>query len=321
MLTESYNTTSQSIAIVDNQFKIISQLGQGGSSQVFSAVDNEGTVHAIKIIRKDRNYSDDRAEHFILRENIVINRLGPHPNIIKSIECSTDGALIYNDSSLPIIYNVLEYCPNGTLSNFIKRTGPVEERIAKFYFWQLASAVFHLHSQGFAHLDIKLDNILLDEFFNLKLADLGASRCVLATKGYTDIKIGTPNYIAPEIEDKETESFHALKADIYSLGICLHLLLTGEFPNKNKFDETTNMCESESTSSDISSVHEFDNNKVYDENTNQIMPNEVYDLIDKMLDLDFEKTIGHYRRNDASMDAKLWHWRNAKWSLSGVQCP
>lgn len=259
MLADSISDSPQDVAIVDNQYRIISQLGQGGSSQVFSAVDAQGDMHAIKIIRKDRNYTDDRAEHFILRENIVINKLGSHPNIIKSTECSTDGFINYNDSTLPIIYNVLELCPNGTLSNFIKKTGPVEESIARFYFWQLASAVFHLHSQGFAHLDIKLENILLDELFNLKLADLGASRCILATNGYTDTKIGTPNYMAPEIESKENELFHALKADIYSLGICLHLMLTGEFPNKYRSDETTNECESQSTASETSSIQEFDN--------------------------------------------------------------
>lgn len=289
MLAGSYNDSTQEIAIVDNQYRIVSQLGQGGSSQVFSAVDTQGEMHAIKIIRKDRNYTDDRAEHFILRENIVINKLGPHPNIVKSTECSTDGSIMYNDSSLPIIYNVLEFCSNGTLGNFIKKTGPVEEGIARFYFWQMASAVYHLHSQGFAHLDIKLDNILLDELFNIKLADLGASRCVLASNGYTDSKVGTPNYIAPEIENKETQCFHALKADIYSLGICLHLMLTGMFPSKSKCKDMTNECESQSTTAELSSVEEVDDCKMYQESSNQIMYNEAYDLIERMLDFDFEK--------------------------------
>ena len=257
---------------------------------MFSAVDEQGSVYALKIIRQDRNYTDDRAEHFILRENIIINRLGPHPNIIKSAGCSTEGSIVYNECTLPIIYNVLEYCPNGTLNNFIKKTGPVEEGIAKFYFWQLASAVFHLHSQGFAHLDIKLENILLDEFFNLKLADLGTSRCMLASNGFTNIKIGTPNYMAPEIEDKMNESFHALKADIYSLGICLHLLLTGEFPNKEKSEDTTSLCESVSTTSDISISPETDCKKTEDFSY-QILPSSVENLINNMLNLDFEKRL------------------------------
>lgn len=74
----------------------------------------------------------------------------------------------------PICYNAIEYWENGSLSSIINLTGAINETIARFIFCQIASAVQHLHSQNFAHLDIKLENVLLDEWFNIKLSDFGS---------------------------------------------------------------------------------------------------------------------------------------------------
>jgi serine/threonine protein kinase len=161
--------------MLDNQFELMKQIGKGGSSQVFSARDFHGNKFAIKIIRKDKCYSKEKAEHFILRESIVYDKVGHHDNIVQSYICSIDGILEFEGNETSVMYHVLELCPNGTLASIIRSTGPLEETIAKFQFHQLVSSVLHLHRNAFAHLDIKLDNILLDEFYNLKLADLGTA--------------------------------------------------------------------------------------------------------------------------------------------------
>lgn len=131
-----------------------------------------------------------------------------------------------------IKYNVLEVADNGALSRFIRSTGPVEENVAKFMFAQLASAVKHMHSNLIAHFDIKLENILLDEFYNIKLADFGSAEVMDHHKALFKYKKGTNQYMAPEVANCSVskESYSPFSADIYSLGISLFLMLTGEFP-------------------------------------------------------------------------------------------
>lgn len=116
----------------------------------------------------------------------------------------------------------MEYCENGSLSTIIKKTGAIEENIARFIFAQMSSALEFLHSKNFCHLDIKLENTLLDNFFNVKLADFGSGVSLLKTQGHTNHKVGTPLYMAPEVKDlSKGETFDGLKADIYSLGVTL----------------------------------------------------------------------------------------------------
>ena len=271
--------------MIDNQFEVNKLIGNGGSSHVFSATDLNGESCAIKIIRKDKNYTSEMAQHLILREYFVMERVGNHPNIVKSIMCSTEGQITRQDEIVDIMYHVLELCKNGSLCDFVKYTGAVEENFARFHFLQIASAVHHMHSLGFVHLDIKLDNILLDEFFNAKLADLGFSRCITNTHGLTNIKVGTPNYIAPEVQDLETNCYYnGAKADVYSLGILLYVLLVGTFPNSTSQMKANYSNESISTKSNSSN----DQNMSYtlwfnDEKLNQNMSEEAQDLISKMI--------------------------------------
>ena len=140
----------------------------------------------------------------------------------------------------------MEYCANGSLSNIVRKTGPIEESIVRFMFTQLAFAVQHLHNKKFAHLDIKLENILLDECFNLKLADFGSGVSLVKTSGKTVNRVGTPLYMAPEIKNIENgESFEGLKADIYSLGVTLCLMLLGQLPDLNSFSDASTVGSNE----------------------------------------------------------------------------
>lgn len=91
-------------------------------------------------------------------------------------------------------------------------------------------------------MDIKLENILLDDFFNIKLADLGTVVDISTTMGHTDKRRGTPHYMAPEVRNKNpTDTIDARLSDVYSLGVCLHLMLTGEFPDSREFMEESSI--------------------------------------------------------------------------------
>lgn len=222
--------------MIDNTFTFQEIIGFGGSSKVFRATDYQDNLFAIKAIRKDKGYQSEVESMMVLREFMVMEHIGEHPNIIKHYSCNPEGILEANDQSQPLCYNVMEYCEKGPLSSIIKRTGPLEEIVWRFIFIQIANAVKHLHDRKFAHLDIKLENILLDKLFNAKIADFGSGVSLIKTKGLTDHKVGTPLYMAPEIKQlSKGEFFQGMKADIYSLGVSLWLMLLGELPDHQMF--------------------------------------------------------------------------------------
>ena len=141
--------------------------------------------------------------------------------------------VLYED----VMYNVIELASNGSMSRIIRITGGLGEDLSKFYFLQIWHAIAHIHSFGIAHMDIKLDNILLDEFFNVKVADLGISLDVSGSNGMTDSIRGTKCYMAPEISHLlPSETYDAYKSDIYSLGMWLYIMLFGEYPIRDCSD-------------------------------------------------------------------------------------
>lgn len=187
-------------------------------------------------------------------ENMI--KLGSHPNLVNMIESNkyccayrkldTSNAQKETANAKYVIikeeinYMILEKCSNGALSKYVKNTGPFEEEVARFLFGQLCSAVHFLHSQEYVHLDLKLDNILCDDHFNLKLADLGIAVCAQNSTGLLNHRRGTSKYMAPEVERATNEApYNVFKADIYSLGICLHLILLGYYPCVEETDSNS----------------------------------------------------------------------------------
>lgn len=160
--------------MIDSEFEISKVIGMGGSSKVFLAHTSEGHKVAIKAIRRDKNYTKSAASAMLKREYEMLQKLEAHPNIIKSLGGNFDGEVVLKNESENIMYNVLEYAQHGALSKFVRYTGGLEEEIARLYIYQIADAIQYVHSLGYAHLDIKLENILLDKFFNIKVADLGS---------------------------------------------------------------------------------------------------------------------------------------------------
>lgn len=218
----------------------------------------------MKVIKNDKNFSIEKVQHILFKEYYISEILSDHPNILKCLYSVADGVLDTGSYVEPARYNVMEICKNGSLSRFIRGTGPVEETIAKFLFRQLTSAVYFMHEKKIAHFDIKLENILLDEYYNLKLADFGSAEIINSEGDLFSYKKGTRCYMAPEVENcNETrKSYSAFKADVYSLGVCLHLLLFGEFPTmeENSYVST----EESECGMEVDSNEEFDTKERYD---------------------------------------------------------
>ena len=98
----------------------------------------------------------------------------------------------------------MEFCAGGKLFDFIDLSGPFKEPLARYFFKQFMESLDYCHSKGVTHRDIKPENILLDSNYILKIADFGFAAPIEGRdgKGYLKTKVGTMNYMAPEIHFK-----------------------------------------------------------------------------------------------------------------------
>ncbi|XP_044740420.1 uncharacterized protein DDB_G0283357 isoform X2 [Chrysoperla carnea] len=125
------------------------------------------------------------------------------------------------------IYLVTEYASKGEIFDHLVATGRMEETQARTVFHQIVSAVDYCHNQGIVHRDIKAENLLLDHNMNIKLADFGFSNEY--TKGnLMSTWCGSPPYAAPELF--LGQKYDGPKADIWSLGVVLYVLVCGVLP-------------------------------------------------------------------------------------------
>ncbi|XP_027334243.1 CBL-interacting serine/threonine-protein kinase 10 isoform X2 [Abrus precatorius] len=194
-------------------------LGQGTFGKVYyarSAITNQSV--AIKVIDKDKIMRTGQAAQ-IMRE-ISVMRVARHPNIIQLFEVMANKKKIYF---------VMEYAKGGELFNKVAK-GKLKEEVAHKYFKQLINAVDFCHSRGVYHRDIKPENILLDDNGNLKVSDFGLSALADSKRqdGLLHTPCGTPAYVAPEVIKRK--GYDGVKADIWSCGIVLFVLLAGYLP-------------------------------------------------------------------------------------------
>jgi len=124
-------------------------------------------------------------------------------------------------------FSLLELAKYGNCYSYVD-LGAFPERYARFYFKQLCSAVKHVHDAGYCHLDLKVENILFAENYDLKLADFGFV-CELSGPKKDGLILeapGTQNYQAPEVLEAK-KGYRGDSADVFSLGVILYLLIVG----------------------------------------------------------------------------------------------
>ena len=217
--------------MIDNQYYLTNILGRGASSKVFLASDCNDETFAIKVVNVTDKLPYKAACVMAVREAEILESIEGHPNIIKAFDTNLQGVITHNGQSETVVYTRLEHAANGAISDFVRYSGPLEEQVARLMMTQLCHAVNHMHSQEFVHLDIKLENILLDQFYNVKLADMGCAMDVSDSEGRSDRRRGTPQYMAPEVTGLAKGcSYDAFAADMYSIGVALFVMLVGEFP-------------------------------------------------------------------------------------------
>lgn len=205
--------------ILMNRYEVGRLLGQGTFAKVYHARNlQSGQSVAIKIIDKEKVLKSGLIDQ--IKREISVMRLVRHPNIVQLYEVM---------ASRTKIYFAMEYVKGGELFNKVSR-GKLKDDVARKYFQQLIGAVDFCHSRGVYHRDIKPENLLLDENSNLKISDFGLSALWDSRKqdGLLHTTCGTPAYVAPEIINKK--GYDGAKADIWSCGVVLFVLLAGFLP-------------------------------------------------------------------------------------------
>ncbi|XP_053621740.1 uncharacterized protein Sik3 isoform X2 [Plodia interpunctella] len=170
---------------------------------------------AIKIIDKSRLDEDNLRKTF--REIAIMKRLR-HPHIVRLYQVM---------ESSHTIYLVTEYAPNGEIFDHLVSRGRMPESEAAHAFAQMVAAVGYCHANGVVHRDLKAENLLLDSNMNIKLADFGFSNEYSAGSPLATW-CGSPPYAAPELF--EGRQYDGPRADIWSLGVVLYVLVCGALP-------------------------------------------------------------------------------------------
>ena len=206
--------------LLGGRFRLEEKIGSGGMSTVYRAFDEtlERWV-AIKLMHREISSDSDQLERF-RREARAVASLN-HPHLVTVIDFG-------EDDDHP--YIVFEYVEGENLKDRLRRVGrlPVPEAVA--YAIEIGRALECAHSNRLVHRDVKPQNVLIDSEGRAKVTDFGIARS-LEAEGLTATGrvLGTTDYVAPEQalgEDTTAQS------DVYSLGICLFEMLTGDVPFK-----------------------------------------------------------------------------------------
>ncbi|MGZ8696267.1 MAG: protein kinase domain-containing protein, partial [Gaiellaceae bacterium] len=204
---------------IAERYELEEVVGHGGMSTVYKAHDSllERNV-ALKVLHQQYNEDEDFVERF-KREARSVAQL-QHPNIVTVIDRGEEGGRQYI---------VFEYINGENLKELVVRKGRLDVRAALEIAREIARALAFAHGSGLVHRDVKPQNVLLNGDGRAKVTDFGIARSLDVEHGVTQTGtiLGTSNYIAPEQASGQPVDAHT---DVYSLGIVLYEMLTGEVP-------------------------------------------------------------------------------------------
>lgn len=206
-------------------YVIREEIGRGKTSIVFRAVDQTSQENvAIKILPKQQFHNQAELSKFQNEVTSLFRCNNPH--ILPLINLLQDSLNFYLITGL---------CSTD-LQKLLLSNGKFAEKEAQFIFKQIAEAMSYIHSQGIAHRDIKLENILIESKSNGKivLSDFGYS-IFAQNKPLSKLKCGTIAYVAPEIINNEP--YNPFFSDVWSTGILLFALITNKFPWPTMIEE------------------------------------------------------------------------------------
>ena len=214
-------------------YEMLDDLGEGIFGSVKLGVEKKTKERvAIKIIKKNKTKQSDIE---LVRTEIDVMKLCHHPNVVH---------LLDHFENAEYIFIVMEYIRGGRLTDYMKekKFNFTEKRVAEIIY-QISLGVKYLHKYGIIHRDLKPDNIMLTEASDkgqIKIMDFGLSK-ILGKKEKTVDGFGTLTFVSPEVLIRKP---YNKEIDIWSIGVILYLLLSGDLPFDDEEDDEQKIAKS-----------------------------------------------------------------------------
>lgn len=204
--------------LINDRYEIIEKIGSGGMSVVYKAKCTKlERFVAIKVLREEFCLDEEFVKRFKVEAQSAASL--SHSNIVNIYD-------VGNEKKIHFI--VMEYLQGQTLKDYIKEKEKLSDKETMKIAACIASALEHAHENHIIHRDIKPQNIIITIDGKVKVADFGIAKVATeATIAATDTATGSVHYIAPE---QARGGFCDEKSDIYSLGITMYEMITGELP-------------------------------------------------------------------------------------------
>ncbi len=200
------------------RYQVIEELGKGGMGKVYKVLDKDIKEKvALKLLSPEIASDEKTIERF--SNELKFARKISHRNVCRMYDLGKEEGSHYI---------TMEYVPGEDLKRLVRKVGQLSAGKAIFIAKQTCEGLAEAHRLGVVHRDLKPQNVMVDEEGNARIMDFGIARSLKA-KGVTGsgVMIGTPEYMSPEqAEVKEVD----LRSDIYSLGVILYEMLTGQVP-------------------------------------------------------------------------------------------
>lgn len=219
---------AQTGSVIDNKYEILKQIGKGGMSTVYLAMDKRlNKQWAVKEINKAVNDKNNEVVvQSLLAEANLMKRLD-HPSLPRIVDIIDNGRTIYV---------IMDYIEGESLDKILNTNGPQPQALVVEWAKQLCDVLSYLHNQKppIIYRDMKPANIMLKPEGNLKLIDFGIAREYKQNNMTDTVSLGTRGYAAPEQFGGMGQT--DARTDIYCLGVTLYHLLTGQNPAEPPYE-------------------------------------------------------------------------------------
>lgn len=213
-------------SIIENKYEILKEVGRGGMSVVYLAMDIRlNKQWAVKEIKKSGNKNNE----------IIVNSLIVEANLMKKLDHPSLPRIVDIIDTEHVIYIVMDYIEGESIDRILRYNGPQDEQIVIEWSKQICDVLHYLHTQNppIIYRDMKPGNIMVKPDGNIKIIDFGIAREYKNDKLTDTTVLGTKGYAAPEQYGKRQSD---RRTDIYSLGMTMHSLLTGDDPRNPDFN-------------------------------------------------------------------------------------